>query len=168
MLHSVQGSKRNGRLLRSVFPCAAKGAFRLCSSRAGRACGPKGRRNQGERGASIVEFAMVLPLFVGLLMGFIDFGLNLNNISSVRQAVREGARDVAVGEPGDAECTLSPGVDDAATTTVNESNLKPKTKTLLCGIKLAVPSSSIRVRLSYPDGQISGKKGLILCSIPSN
>ena len=59
-----------------------------------------------ERGASIVEFAMVLPLFIGLLMGFIDFGLNLNNISSVRQAVREGARDTAVGDPGDAVCTL--------------------------------------------------------------
>lgn len=106
----------------------------------------------GERGASIVEFALVLPLFIGLLMGFVDFGLNLNNISSVRQAVREGARDVAVGDPGDAVCTLSAPVTPAP---------MPKTKTLLCGIKKAVPGSSIRVRLVYPGGHTAGQKGLV-------
>jgi TadE-like protein len=95
---------------------------------------------------------MVLPLFVGLLMGFIDFGLSLNNISSVRQAVREGARDVAVGDPGDAVCTLT-----APSTPIPA----PKTKTLLCGIKKQVPGSEIRLKLAYPDGAISGKKGLI-------
>ncbi len=114
-----------------------------------------------ERGASIVEFAMVLPLFIGLLMGFIDFGLNLNNISSVRQAVREGARDVAVGDPGDAVCTLAAGVDEPGTLDINESVLMPKTKALLCGIKEAVPGSKLRLRLAYPNGATSGKKGLI-------
>lgn len=167
MRHSVQGSKRNGRILRSVFPCAAKGAFRLRSCRAGCAgCAgplrsPEVHRAQVERGASIVEFAMILPLFVGLLMGFIDFGLNLNNISSVRQAVREGARDVAVGDPGDTQCTLEPGVDDPMTLDTNESVLMPKTKALLCGIKEAVPGSKLRLRLAYPNGATSGKKGLI-------
>jgi hypothetical protein len=103
-----------------------------------------------------VEFAMVLPLFIGLLMGFIDFGLNLNNISSVRQAVREGARDVAVGDPGDLNCSLIP--PPAVPTPPPLTN---KTKFLLCGIKQAVPGSTIRLKLFYPDGQISGKKGLV-------
>lgn len=153
MLHFVQGSKRNGRLLRSVFPCAAKGGFPSRSESSARSLSPKGRRIQGERGASIVEFAMVLPLFVGLLMGFIDFGLNLNNISSVRQAVREGARDMAVGDAGDAVCTLS------ATATP----VPPLTKNLLCGIKQSVPGSNVRVRLVFPDpaGYVVGKKGLV-------
>jgi Flp pilus assembly protein TadG len=106
-----------------------------------------------ERGASIVEFAMVLPLFIGLLMGFIDFGLNLNNISSVRQAVREGARDLAVGDPGDAICTLSATATPGAT--------EAGTRKLLCGIKAAVPGSSIRVRLAYPGSYTVGDKGLI-------
>jgi TadE-like protein len=103
-----------------------------------------------------VEFAMVLPLFIGLLMGFIDFGLNLNNISSVRQAVREGARDMAVGDPGTEVCTLlapaAPGTTQA------------NTNKLLCGIKKAVPGSTIRVRLVYPGVGISpivGQKGLV-------
>lgn len=111
-----------------------------------------GRFFAEERGASIVEFAIVLPLFVGLLMGFIDFGLNLNNISSVRQAVREGVRDVSVGDPGDAVCTL-----------IAPSNPipKPKTKTLLCGIRKSVPGSSVRLKLSYPNGHVSGKKAVV-------
>ena len=107
---------------------------------------------KGERGASIVEFALVLPLFVGLLMGFIDFGLNLNNISSVRQAVREGVRDVAVSDPGTATCTLIAPVSPT---------VPPKTGKLLCGVKNAVPGSSMRVRLRYPDGQVSGKKAVV-------
>ena len=105
-----------------------------------------------ERGASIVEFAMVLPLFIGLLMGFIDFGLNLNNISSVRQAVREGARDVAVGDPGDAVCDLFAPADPAP---------KTPTKNLLCGIRKSVPGSSVRLRLRYPNGHVSGKKAVV-------
>jgi TadE-like protein len=111
-----------------------------------------GADTRKERGASIVEFAMVLPLFIGLLMGFIDFGLNLNNISSVRQAVREGARDVSVGDPGDAVCMLTAPASPGP---------MPKTKTLLCGIQKAVPGSSIRVRLSYPNGAQSGKKAVV-------
>jgi TadE-like protein len=105
-----------------------------------------------ERGASIVEFALVLPLFIGLLMGFIDFGLNLNNISGVRQAVREGVRDVAVGDPGDAVCTLIAPPSPAPA---------EKTKALLCGIRKSVPGSSVRLRLSYPDDHISGQKAVV-------
>jgi hypothetical protein len=78
--------------------------------------------------------------------------LSLNNISSVRQAVREGARDVAVGDPGDAVCTLTAPSTPSPT---------PKTKTLLCGIKEQVPGSEIRLKLAYPNGAISGQKGLI-------
>jgi Flp pilus assembly protein TadG len=100
-----------------------------------------------------VEFAMVLPLFIGLLMGFIDFGLNLNNISSVRQAVREGARDLAVGDPGDAVCALSAAAAPIATAA--------GTRKLLCGIKAAVPGSNVRVRLAYPALYKVGEKGLI-------
>ena len=54
----------------------------------------------------MVEFALVVPLFLLILFGIIDFGLALNDYNSVRQGVREGAREGVVGEFGSA-CTGS-------------------------------------------------------------
>jgi hypothetical protein len=52
----------------------------------------------------LVEFALVVPLFLLLLFGIVDFGLALNDYNSVRQGVREGAREGVVAEFG-AACT---------------------------------------------------------------
>jgi Flp pilus assembly protein TadG len=49
-----------------------------------------------DRGSSLIEFALVLPVLCTLLFGIIDFGWVLNDYVSVRQGVREGARQAAV------------------------------------------------------------------------
>lgn len=49
-----------------------------------------------ERGQSMTEFALVLPLMVVLLFGIIQFGLTFNNYISLTDAVRAGARKGAV------------------------------------------------------------------------
>jgi Flp pilus assembly protein TadG len=48
--------------------------------------------NGRDEGAAIVEFAMVLPLLVMLLLGMITGGLALNSSIAMADAVREGAR----------------------------------------------------------------------------
>ena len=53
---------------------------------------PSGR----ERGQALVEFALVLGLFLILLMGIVDFGLALSSRVSLTNAAREGARLGAV------------------------------------------------------------------------
>jgi Flp pilus assembly protein TadG len=50
----------------------------------------RGRRR--ERGAAAVEFALVLPLFIALLMGSIDYGYYFFSEQVVTNAAREGAR----------------------------------------------------------------------------
>lgn len=50
------------------------------------------RRAQGDAGASLVEFALVLPLFVMLLLGMLTGGLAYSRKLAVTQAAREGAR----------------------------------------------------------------------------
>jgi hypothetical protein len=50
----------------------------------------------------MVEFALVFPIFALLVFGIIDFGLTLNNYNSVRQGVREGAREGVVANFGTA------------------------------------------------------------------
>ena len=45
-----------------------------------------------QKGAAIVEFAIVLPLLVLLVFGIIEFGILLYNQSVITNASREGAR----------------------------------------------------------------------------
>lgn len=55
-----------------------------------------------ERGAAVVEFAVVVPLLLLLLFGIIEFGILLYNKAMVTNASREGARAgivMRVGEP---------------------------------------------------------------------
>lgn len=56
-----------------------------------------------EKGASTVEFALVLPMMVLLLTGIIQFGTAYNAYLSVTHAAREGVRLAAVGQYSVAE-----------------------------------------------------------------
>lgn len=56
------------------------------------------RLKKNERGASIIEFAIVLPVLVILLLGIIEFGWVLNGYITITGAAREGARAAIVGE----------------------------------------------------------------------
>jgi len=49
-------------------------------------------RPKKEEGASLVEFAILAPLFVVLLFGLVEFGLAMYSKGMVTNASREGAR----------------------------------------------------------------------------
>jgi Flp pilus assembly protein TadG len=48
--------------------------------------------NKRERGASLVEFAFVLPFLLILALGIVEFGFVLGQMNDVRYGAREGAR----------------------------------------------------------------------------
>jgi len=52
----------------------------------------RSRARRKSRGQSMVEFALVFPLFILLLAGMIDFGMGLFSYMSVINGAREGAR----------------------------------------------------------------------------
>ena len=49
------------------------------------------RKSSSQKGASLVEFALVLPLLMLILLGMIEFGLLLYNKQVITNASREGA-----------------------------------------------------------------------------
>jgi Flp pilus assembly protein TadG len=53
-----------------------------------------------ERGAAVVEFALVLPLLVMFIFGIIEFGRAYSAKVELTAAVREGARAAALGSDG--------------------------------------------------------------------
>jgi len=54
------------------------------------------RTDTGQRGAAAVEFALVLPVPLLLIMGLIEFSLIFNSQISLTNAAREGARVMAI------------------------------------------------------------------------
>ncbi|MGY5884690.1 TadE/TadG family type IV pilus assembly protein [Modestobacter lacusdianchii] len=63
------------------------------------------RRLFGERGAAAVEFALVVPLLLLLLVGIMEFSKAFNTQATLAAAAREGARTIATA--GTAASALS-------------------------------------------------------------
>jgi hypothetical protein len=62
-----------------------------------------------ERGQNLIEFAMLTPFVILFIAAIVVFGMAFNTRSSLQQAVREGARQVAVGVPSPEAQALAAG-----------------------------------------------------------
>jgi hypothetical protein len=65
---------------------------------------PDRRRRQGlardERGQGLVEFALILPVLLLILVGILEFGSIYSSVISMRQGVREAGRQGSVANFG--------------------------------------------------------------------
>ena len=52
----------------------------------------RARRKNGEKGQALVEFALLVPIFLLLLFAIIDFGMGFYSWITVTNGAREGAR----------------------------------------------------------------------------
>lgn len=52
---------------------------------------------RARRGSTLLEFALVVPILLAMLIGIIEFGFPFKNHLTVANAVREGARAAALG-----------------------------------------------------------------------
>lgn len=94
-----------------------------------------------ERGASLVEFALVMPILFTLVFGVIDFGLVLTDSIGIRQGVREGARQATVADWG---TTDSCGLQLTGAGTAEMKKLMCLTKS-----RSDMPSSSLKVAIRF-------------------
>ena len=84
-----------------------------------------------QKGQALVEFALVFPILLLLVMGILQFGMMLNSYLSIENASREGARAGIVGS-SDSEIrntiiSTSPSLDPnklTVTITPAEANRK--------------------------------------------
>ena len=72
-----------------------------------------------ERGAAVVEFAIVLPLLVMFLLGIIQFSLMYNRQQALHAAAREGGRVAAI--PTSTQDDITDAVDGALAGTAFDS-----------------------------------------------
>jgi Flp pilus assembly protein TadG len=101
---------------------------------------PIDRRQSRERGQALVEFALVLPILMTLILGIIQFGIVFHDYLALTDAVRSGARQAAV--------THDAG---AATNAVTSSAAELKASDLQVGVSSSwAPGSDVTVTATYP------------------
>ena len=72
------------------------------------------RRERGQTGQTLVEFALVFPIFFVLLMGMIEFGLVFNALLSINFASRDASLIAAeAGNGAGSDCVILKKVEDS-------------------------------------------------------
>jgi hypothetical protein len=118
----------------------------MTALRAGR--GSARARPRSETGASAVEFALVAPILFLVLFAILDYGIWFNNSLSLRQGIREAARQ-AVVTCADPVGSCKKDMDDWAATTRDE---------------VGAITGALAVRIRYPSGWTQGAP-LVVCGV---
>jgi Flp pilus assembly protein TadG len=92
-------------------------------------------RGRGARGQATVEFALVLPLVLGLALFIVQVGLVVRDQIMVVNAAREGARTAAV----------QPLLAEARQSAIDSGALDPQRTTVL----MSQGSATVTVTVSY-------------------
>jgi Flp pilus assembly protein TadG len=116
------------------------------------------RRDDGERGVALVEFALILPALVLLVFGVLDFGKAINYWLDANHLANEGAR-YAVVNKNLGSASLEAYLDTQA-----------DTPELASGGTNSVPSPGLRVCVTYPDGgaKTTGNRVVVRATVQYN
>jgi Flp pilus assembly protein TadG len=106
-----------------------------------------------ERGATAVEFALIVPLLIVLVLGIVEFGHAFQVQGTLSAAAREGVRLMALqNDPAaaraavrNAATSLTPGITDA------QIVISPASCPVLNG-----GSTSVRLTITYPMPYLTG------------
>ena len=118
------------------------------------------RNGDRDRGAAAVEFALVLPVLVLMLLGLIEFSILFNTQISLTNAAREGARSMAIHNDqavarADA-IAAAPSIINPPVTAANVAVVTdPPTATCAAG-------DTARVTITYPAPLLTGFFGVTL------
>jgi Flp pilus assembly protein TadG len=115
-----------------------------------------GRRRDPQRGAAAVEFALVLPLLLTLVLGSIDWGWFFFIDQLVTNAAREGARagSVLPPRPTSTASQAEDAAEQAASAYLTRATLAPKG--VAASFTTVDGTDAIQVTITYPVGSLTG------------
>lgn len=130
------------------------------------------RRFRSDSGAAAVEFALVAPILILLVLGIVEFGRAYNVQTSLSAAAREGVRVMAISKNATAARTatkhagaFNPAVTDAQICITTGASAACTATTCPAGSTVTV---TIRYPLDYITGIFPGSptltgKGVMRC-----
>ncbi len=102
----------------------------------------------------MVEFALILPLLLLILVGILEFGAVYNKVISMRQGVREAGRQGSVANFGNASCPVTAG----QTADQNRDDL-------ICVVKdQAGVGEQVKVHVAFETSYVAGN-GVVICAV---
>jgi len=127
------------------------------------------RRRRGDQGAALIEFAVLLPLLLAVVMGIIEFGWTLSQQLDVRHGAREISRMIATDDYTLAEACNRMDLSTGATITLAGSGGSVGDAAM---VRVSVPlqtvtgffdgwlpsdlTSEVRVRIEQPPSWVGG------------
>ncbi|WP_427117822.1 TadE/TadG family type IV pilus assembly protein [Pseudarthrobacter scleromae] len=120
--------------------------------------------HDSERGAAAVEFAILLPLLLMLVLGTIEFGRAYNAQITLTNAARDGVRVMAIGNDPARAKTAAKNAAASVSSTIPTSDITLSTNACSTGAQVTL---TIKYKLSTITG-IAGPfpmtgKGVMLC-----
>jgi Flp pilus assembly protein TadG len=120
------------------------------------------RRLRQERGQALVEFAVVLPVLMLIVMGIIFFGRYESYSTQMTQLAEVGARDAAVGVVA---TSANGGTCSGATATANLAcYIQNQATGELAGGSQDVQKLGVRVDCTGTSGQCTSGSNVIVCT----
>lgn len=104
----------------------------------------------GDRGAAAVEFALVFPILVLILIGIVEYGSVFNTQLMLTSAAREGARTMAV--TGDAASARAAAVDAAIGLPLTAANV-------IVSATSCTAATNVTVTIDYDKPYLTGLFG---------
>ncbi len=102
------------------------------------------KRITDEKGQSMAEFAIVLPILVVFLFGIVQFGILFNNYVTLTDAVRAGARTAAVSRQVSNPSGAATTMVQSSAANLNQSNLNVSVSSTW------LPGDDVTVTATYP------------------
>lgn len=124
-----------------------------------------GRSRPDERGAGLVEFAIVVSLLLLIVFGIIEFGLAFNDYLNVRNGSREAARLGVVNDLDNAPTCKINGVSTSPPAV--PVNTTDATNALICKAKdrIGLDSSKTKIKIAIT-GQAVGENLKVCAKFP--
>jgi Flp pilus assembly protein TadG len=112
------------------------------------------KRMGAEAGQELVEYALVLPLFLLLVLSIFEFGILFFQYNTVANAAREGARAGAmVATEGCDDACIAGRVENAAERLT--TGLTPEDLTINVSFPSQAGSNYVRVEVKYATGYLT-------------
>jgi Flp pilus assembly protein TadG len=116
-------------------------------------------RDSSERGAVAVEFAILLPVLLLLLIGIVEFGRAYSAQIALSQSARESVRIMAISDDEAAArsaATSSAGLLDPALMTISISSRDPNNPSSAVITDDCEPEYAVTVEIEYDLASITG------------
>lgn len=110
----------------------------------------KTKAHRSQKGAELVELALILPLFLLLLIGIIEFGRAYNVYENVIHATREGVRAAV------ADCLTGGNCAPGTASTLSDTQVRDKIRAHLQAINIDVPNPNSDIIITKPNVTVTG------------